>query len=106
MTSAENLVPLPELQQSLLDAETFDQLFRDIIACAEVAEILPKYTAEGYVPEGATLLLEEACAMLKRGELRGLQVRYRYQGADWWDTLMNTPAGLRLVRIRHDFSNS
>jgi hypothetical protein len=95
--------PLPELQQAILDEATFENLFRDIIECAEVTEVIPKYGPESYVPENVALSLEEGCALLRRGELRGLQVRYRYQGADWWDTLMKTPAGIRLVRIRHDF---
>jgi hypothetical protein len=95
--------PLPELQQSILDPETFQQLFRDIAECAEVSEVIPKYGAAAYVPETGALTLAEGCAMLARNELRGLQVRYRYDNADWWDTLMKTPTGIRLTRIRHCF---
>ncbi|MBX3743796.1 MAG: hypothetical protein KF833_00665 [Verrucomicrobiae bacterium] len=95
--------PLPELNQAVLDSETLGRLFRDLSQCAEIVEVIPKFADRRMVEEGR-LTLEEARALLESGAVRGVQVRYRYQGADWWDTLMVTGAGVRLVRIRHDFS--
>lgn len=98
--------PLPDLQQSSLDPETLTQLFTDLAACTEVLEVIPKAMAEGYVPESSTIGLDEGRRMLLSGNVRGLQIRYRYQGCQWWDTLLPDVqnGGFRIVRIQHDFA--
>lgn len=96
--------PLPELNQEVLDSETLGRLFLDLDQCTEILEVIPKYVDRHIVCGEGRLTLDEARALLDSGTVRGVQVRYRYQGADWWDTLMVTGAGVRLVRIRHDFS--
>ena len=96
------LASLPDMQQAILDPSTLTQLFRDIELCGERIEVIPKYSAEGYIPAGL-ITMGEGCALLASGKLRGLQLRYHYDGYDWWDTLMKTPQGIRLVRIRHEF---
>jgi len=93
--------PLPDLQQSILDAPTVDQLFADIAACGSQLEIIPKFAAEERIDASSRLTLEDGRALLLAGQLRALQIRYRYQGSDWWDTLLPVPQGHRLVRIEH-----
>ncbi len=98
---------LPDLQQSLLDAATLDQLFDDLAALAEITEIIPKASAQGYVAEATTgMSLDEAKQLLVAGSVCGLQIRYNYKGSQWWDTLLPAPdgAGVRIVRIQHDFA--
>jgi hypothetical protein len=34
---------------------------------------------------------------LKAGEVRGVQLQYRYDGREWTDTLLRVPGGYRLV---------
>lgn len=97
---------LPDLQQSVLDPDTLAQLFTDLGSLTEILEVIPKAMAEGYVPESSTITLEEGRKMLLSGVVRGLQIRYNYQGSQWWDTLLpdaNT-GGFRIVRIQHDFA--
>lgn len=94
---------LPDLNMTLLDADQIEQLFRDIEQCAQITEIIPKYAERGHVPDSAGVTLAEARQLLANRSVRGLQIRYRYDGADWWDTLMLTGGQFRLVRIRHDF---
>lgn len=96
--------PLPDLHQSEVDRTTLNQLFEDVGTHTEIIEIIPKH-APGYVEENpATLQLAEAYQLLTSGQLRGLQLRYRYQEKTWWDTLIPLPGGLfRIVRIEHDF---
>ncbi|NWK56716.1 hypothetical protein HW115_13920 [Verrucomicrobiaceae bacterium N1E253] len=98
--------PLPDLQQSVLDPETLSQLFSDLSELTEVLEVIPKAAAQGYVPECGTLTLEEGRALLLSGRVRGLQIRYQYQGSQWWDTLLPDAqsGGFRIVRIQHDFA--
>jgi hypothetical protein len=94
--------PLPDLCRTTLDEATLDQLFRDLEHCAEIIEIIPKYSDRRMVSEPA-ISLTEARDLLASGQARGVQIRYRYEDAEWWDTLKVSPAGVRLVRIRHEF---
>ncbi len=97
---------LPDLQQSVLDSDTLDQLFADLGSLTEITEIIPKAAAEGYVPEHTNISLDEARGLLLNQSIRGLQIRYNYQGSQWWDTLLPDPntGGTRIVRIQHDFA--
>lgn len=97
---------LPELNRTLLDAAQVEQLLRDIEACTQITEIIPKYAARGHVPDTAAVTLAQARELLTARAVRGLQLRYRYEDADWWDTLMVVGEQFRLVRIRHDFAAS
>ena len=36
---------------------------------------------------------------LKAGDVRGVQLRYRYAGREWTDTVLRVPGGYRLVRM-------
>lgn len=99
---ADENTPLPDLNEAILDRDTLDQLFRDLEACVRITEIIPKFADRRMVAE-ETVTLAQARELLLDGKARGVQIRYRYEDADWWDTLMNTPQGVRLVRIRHEF---
>ena len=102
--SVDSAKKLPDLHQAILDAATLQQLSADIIACTELLEVIPKYAGNSYVQDAPSLTIHEGIQLLATGELLGLQLRYRYEGALWWDTLMRTPAGIRLVRIQHNIS--
>lgn len=101
----ETTPPLPALHSTILDAAQLEQLLGDIEACTEIVEILPKYASRGQVADTAQVTLIQARELLATRAVRGLQLRYRYDGADWWDTIMVTGDQFRVVRIRHDFSN-
>lgn len=95
---------LPELRTGALDLTEVERLINDIEACAQITEIIPKHAAQGYVPETGALTLDDARQHLRARTVRGLQIRYRHDGADWWDTLMVVGDNYRLVRIRHEFA--
>jgi hypothetical protein len=92
--------PLPQLQDALLDPETLEQLLQDIQRCTVVKEVLLKGGALAMASE-QSVPLAEASEALREGRVLGVQIRYWYDGADWWDTLMRTPKGIRLIRIEH-----
>jgi hypothetical protein len=99
--------PLPDLQQATFDVVELEHLLRDLAACAHVTEVIPKYAATGRVTEVPALTLEDGRRLLLDGSARAVQFRYRFEDADWWDTVMVLPDGqFRLVRIRHDFDSA
>ncbi len=102
----ETPLKLPDLNMTLLDTAQVEQLLRDIELCAEITEIIPKFAARGHVPDTAAVTLAEARQLLASRTVRGLQLRYRYEDADWWDTLMIVGDQFRLVRIRHEFGGA
>jgi hypothetical protein len=93
--------PLPELEQGLLDAAGLAALVADLHAHATVIDVVAKGGALVRA-DGRNLGLDEGIAALKDGQVRGLQLRYRHEDVEWWDTLIAAPGGWRIVRIRHD----
>jgi hypothetical protein len=85
--------------QAELDATALDQLFADLGTAAEVLSVQGKAGAGRHAsPEPLTL--ETARDQLASGALRGVQLRYRYDGSEWADTLLRVAGGFRLVRCR------
>jgi hypothetical protein len=94
---------LPELHQGVLNSSQLEQLLRDIESCTDLQEIVPKWLSQEQVKTHRSLSLAEARALLVDRAVRAVQFRYRYQGADWWDTILVLGADYKVVRIRHDF---
>ena len=87
-------IPLARLTMADLDPETLAALFSDLATLVEIDEVLIKGDATAYA--GATGLVEAQRALVAGA--RGIQIRYRWAGEGWLDTLMSSPAGIRLVR--------
>lgn len=90
---------LPALQDAMLDEATVDRLFADVANGAELLEIVLKGGAAQLTPEPNPTSLAAARGALREGRVFGVQLRYRFAGTEWWDTLIATRAGVRLVRI-------
>jgi hypothetical protein len=99
MSESAESIALPDLQSSTLDAETLDQLFFDLAKLAEVLDVRLKAAATARA-NAAAASLEDARLALVQGQTLAAQVRYRFQGVEWIDTLMKTADGVRLVRMR------
>ncbi len=96
-----NELKLPELHQTILSPEMLEALFADLEVCTEVLAVMPK-AGPGYVtPED--IGLKEGQALLLDGTVRGLQIRYRYQNEEWWDTLINRDGPIHITRIQQNF---
>jgi hypothetical protein len=96
-------VPLPDVHEALLDASTERALLTDIEALTELLGVTLKGAPTEMVTE-RPLSLAEALGAWRAGLARGMQLRYRHDGVEWWDTLLRTPAGTRLVRIAQRFT--
>lgn len=92
---------LAPLHEADLDHPTVEALFADIGGLCRLLEVQPRGSFREFA-RGSSLPLGEARDQLLAGEIAGVQLRYEYDGAQWWDTVLATPAGWRLVRIRHE----
>lgn len=90
---------LAELTQADLDPATLAALFDDLERHAEVLDAYLKGAAT-VATAAADTPLRAAQAALQTGQARGVQIRYRWGGEEWRDTLIRTDAGVRLVRAR------
>lgn len=90
---------LPEVHEALLDVDTLQRLREDLTQAATLLDVSIKLGAELHA-DHARPSLDEALALLVAGRVRGVQVRYLHGGVEWWDTLLGTPKGVRLVRVR------
>ena len=90
--------PLPAMSDAILGREELAALFQDYRVCAADLQIQLK-TGPGFVLPHRAPSLDDAEAMLLAGNVRGLQLRYRFGEQNWCDTLMPLPSGARLVRI-------
>jgi hypothetical protein len=96
---------LPEVSEAVLSDDELAALIRDLRACTEIAEIRIK-SGPGSADEHQQSTLDDAAQLLFDRSVRGVQIRYRFDDADWMDTLMPVAEGIRLVRIRHDFDST
>ncbi len=101
--SADTDEALPQLQRALLDRETLDQLFFDLGAATELREIVLKGASTLHADDMRKPTLDDARHLLLSRQVIGVQLRYRYGGSEWWDTLLHTPEGVELVRIARPF---
>ncbi len=92
--------PLAELTETVMDPGLLARYFDDLTQCAEVLAILPKAAPQARSVGEVAWTLPEAHAALVDGRVRGVQIRYRYDSAEWWDTLLHEATGVRIVRIR------
>ncbi len=93
---------LPELGDSVLRDRQIHALLADYEREVNIHGVLLRRGARNHTDGSSDLSAREAVLRLMEGEVRGVQIRYLWEGCEWWDTLMQTPEGIRLVRIRHE----
>jgi hypothetical protein len=99
-----DLSELPPMREAMLSAEQIRQLFTDIEELADNI-LLMQRTAQS--PRAAvahstsSVNLVAARDAILTGQVPRLQIRYRWQNADWIDTLETRESEYRLVRITH-----
>lgn len=96
------MTPRPDVEDlfmSVVELPMVSQLFRDIQAHGELLSVGLKSDARGLSGEPSADL-EVAATWLGDGSLRGLQLRYRFEGEIWFDTLLRLPSGTAFKLIR------
>lgn len=96
-------VPIIPLHDVILDEPTVDQLFFDIAHAGELIAVMQKGLGARRGHEAAVSLdaLDQAHHAFTAREIAAVQLRYRFGGVEWWDTLTRTDQGVRLIRINH-----
>jgi hypothetical protein len=89
--------PLPELQQGRLDLATLWALVEEIETLGRVLEVSVKGAPAARAR--SELGLRAGVEALVAGGVRGVQVRYAYDGREWVDTLLRDGQGVRVVRM-------
>lgn len=95
--------PLPPMNDAVLSNEEVAQLFRDIRVCTQQVEVVVK-AGPGHVAPSQPYTLDDAETLVASRSVRGVQLRYRYDGAAWCDTLMLQRDAVRLIRVRHEIA--
>jgi hypothetical protein len=94
---------LPPVHEGSLDDATLDALFADVAAAATLLAVIVK-RGRAAEPPRSPAALEDARGALRSGAVRAVQLRYRHEGREWWDTISSSaPGRWRVVRIAHDF---
>jgi hypothetical protein len=99
LTLPEGEPPLPELHEAVVPWATVDALIADVSAAAELEEVMVKRDPRRHAAQ-TEVDLAAARALLASGEAMAIQLRYRFQGAHWCDTLLRVGDGVRIVRMR------
>lgn len=90
---------LPTVSLEELDAPAFAALMQDLALrerdCGVTVRTADCQQAEA-VPSAS---LAAAGYALARGQVRAIQVRYRYNGAHWVDTILKSAEAFKLVRM-------
>lgn len=89
--------PLPELCQGVMDSRMLNSFVRDLMELAEILNVIVKGGSQSHA-SATGLTLSEAVELLRRGELRGVQVHYTWDEEAWLDTLIGDGHQIRLVR--------
>ncbi len=87
--------PLPELLQAEWDNDQVMALFADLAEGAEVEHVQLR-TAGG----DTSVTLAEAEASIVGGHALAIQVRYRFEGEFWSDTIMPGVPTTKIIRNR------
>ena len=91
---------LPFVHDATLDCEQLLVVVADIELGTEVLAVNIKRGRDAHSDE-ESVPLRDAVDRLLEGAVAGIQVRYRYQGHEYWDTILRAASGFRIVRIDH-----
>ena len=90
------LADLPPVHEARLQAKQLIELLQDIQDHA--THILLRTHAS---PPASAQLISSVIESVRNHQMSRTQIRYRWQGCDWIDTIEPQKSGYRLVRIQH-----
>jgi hypothetical protein len=87
---------LPDLQDAVLGVSQMRVYLEELDSLGCPVKVRVK---SAFQQRPRTLSLGDIGRALERGEIHSAQLRYRFEGTAWVDTLMRTARGIRLVRL-------
>lgn len=99
-----DLSQLPPMREAVLTADDVRQLFADVETLATDVLLMQRASRTANATASrvhASENLNAAMKALLTGDVRRIQLRYRWENTAWIDTLEMRTAGFRLVRIAH-----
>lgn len=87
--------PLPDLLEAQWSREQMLQLFADLAAGADVHHVQLRTAGVD-----ATVDLSAAQAAFSAGQASAIQIRYRFEGENWSDTIMPGRDSSKIIRSR------
>lgn len=91
----------PQSVEAVLTSSDLDDLFRDLAACAEVLHIAVRDGSHRANADPVPVDLVRGRLLLDQAQVHALQLRYRYNGWLWIDTLTKRQDGYHLLRVSH-----
>ncbi len=99
-----DLSELPPMREAILEIQQINALFADIAQLGTDIQLMQRSVASLRATASRAKSVDDL-AMAKDALLTGrtprVQIRYRWQGVLWIDTLTHQPDGYRIVRIVH-----
>lgn len=92
-------VTATSVQETSLDEQSLDRLFSEIAGAGSTPQVFFRDGRPATLPASGDALAT-AREALRRQTTRGIQLRYRGEDAEHWDTLTPQSTGARLVRLR------
>ena len=97
-----NLEDLPPLREAMLTEADVASLFDDIRDHGTDVQLMQKRGARNsHANASSDSSMQLAKRLFLSGEVKRLQVRYRWNALLWIDTLVRQEEGTRLVRVSH-----
>lgn len=93
--------PVPLLVEGTIDPDILRRLFSDLESAAVILGVREKAGTDSLAAQD-DISLDGALERLLTGAVRAVQVRYRFAGHDWADTIFALLAGFRVIRCRHE----
>lgn len=97
--------PLPEMREAVLSHDELSILAADLQAYTQIASVICKSHSQQHAPP-VNIPLSAAIDHLFARTVTAVQIRYAYDGHEWTDTLLQTPAGVRFVRCQHPIART
>jgi hypothetical protein len=92
--------PPPPMCDAWLDEAALTELFDDLAGCTEIIRVQLKADPRTQV-SNVEVSLELARELVRSRQVRGAQIRYRFQHHEWCDTIICMPDRYRLVRCQY-----
>ena len=92
--------PIPEMREMVFDEEQVASFMDDLKNLTQIESIQTKGGKSLHADE-SQINLDDAFTALKKGEIRGIQIRYRHNGFDWTDSVFIVANDYKIIRCQH-----